>query len=204
VTAPGGRLVDADTLVVVHGHREGHAGGGRRRISSECHARVRAAECAVAKHRAAHVLFCGATEPGLPSEAAQMSRAWAGPPVFHWLDEISLDSAQNAQEAHRWARKLGVTRVIVVSSWWHIRLALYYRPLRDGGIAVRHAPAWRCHGIVRHLAHELRYLPEAILRLRAAKREARLNEAIPTLIPDAPAISTLAADDRSPAQALHR
>jgi uncharacterized SAM-binding protein YcdF (DUF218 family) len=156
--------MDRAALVVVHGHREGNAAGGMPWISDECLARVRAAERAATRYRATRVLFCGAGEKGFPSEAAQMSQAWRGPRVRHFLDERSKTTAQNAEEALRWATQLGVTRLIVVSSWWHVRLSIYYRPFARVGIAVQRTRSWRCRRIVTYLQHELRYLPEALWR----------------------------------------
>ena len=155
------------TLVIVHGHREGNAPGGRREISRECLARVRAAERAARRHEADVVLFCGAGAPGHPSEARQMADEWQGPEIEVRLDERSEDTAQNAVEALAWARALRATRLIVVSSWWHLRLLLYYRGRRFGHLEVRYARTRRLHRIVRHLWHELRYAPAA---LRALER----------------------------------
>jgi hypothetical protein len=149
--------------MVVHGHRDGNATGGRAWISKECLARVRAAEAAAARYQVADVLLCGAGADGFPSEARQMARAWAGPSTRLWLDEESVDTAENAQQALTWARCLGVSKLLVVSSWWHARLVVYYMPFREVGISVRHVRSRRCERILSHLGHELRYLPRALL-----------------------------------------
>ena len=114
------------SLLVVHGHRDGNAVGGRAEISSEAVARVRLAERVAYENRIAPVLFCGAGAPGQPSEARQMAACWRGPVIDVLLDERSTDSAENAAEALRWARELGARELIVVSSWWHLRLPAYY------------------------------------------------------------------------------
>jgi uncharacterized SAM-binding protein YcdF (DUF218 family) len=114
--------------VIVHGHRDGNAIGARRWISQECLARLRAAERATDRHGATDVLLCGAGVPGFPSEARQMALAWHGPQARLWLDEDSTDTAENAQRALQWTGMIDATRLLVVSSWWHVRLAAYYRP----------------------------------------------------------------------------
>jgi uncharacterized SAM-binding protein YcdF (DUF218 family) len=157
------RTSAAGTLLIVHGHRDGNAVGGRPEISEECVARVRAAERAATACGSRHVLFCGAGADGHPSEAAQMARIWHGPPLELQLDERSSDSAENAHEAATWARALGARELVVVSSWWHLRLRLYYRGPALRGVAVRHVVAWRCDRIARHLWHELRYLPRVLI-----------------------------------------
>jgi len=155
----------ADRLgIVVHGHRDGNAVAQRPRISAECLARVRAAERATDRFTPTDVLLCGAGAPGFPSEARQMADAWLEPRARIWLDEDSVDSAQNAQRALQWAEIIGATQLLVVSSWWHLRLPAYYRPFRSRGVAVRHARTRRLDRVVRHVAHELRYLPRALRR----------------------------------------
>ena len=160
----------ARSLLVVHGHREGNAVGGRAEISREAVARVRLAERVASRDRIASVLFCGAGAPGRPSEARQMAACWRGPAIDVLLDERSTDSAENAAEALWWGRELGARELIVVSSWWHLRLPAYY--LGAAGIAVSHARCWRWDRPARRLAHELRYLPR-VRRSRAAARSAR-------------------------------
>jgi uncharacterized SAM-binding protein YcdF (DUF218 family) len=158
-----GRRPKASRLgVVVHGHRDGNAVGGRQWISTECLARLRAAERAAERRGASDVLFCGAGAPGHPSEARQMAAAWRGPRVRLWLDEDSADTAENAQRVLQWTRRIDATQLIVASSWWHVRLTVYYRPFGRLGIAVRQARTRRCDQLVHHLAHELRYLPRAL------------------------------------------
>ena len=155
-------------LVVVHGHRDGHAVGGEAEISAECVARVRRAERLVARRGITQVLFCGAGALGHLSEARQMAGIWRGPPVRMLLDERSTDTAENAAEALSWARTLDATELTVVSSWWHLRLRLYYagRPFR--GLNVRQARSWRWDSASGHLSHELRYLPRACRAYLAA------------------------------------
>jgi len=133
------RTSDVRPLVVVHGHRDGNAPGGRTQISRECLARVRAAERAARRHGSEAVLFCGAGAPGHASEAQQMARAWKGLDVRMLLDERSEDTAQNADEAIVWAREIGTTELILVSSWWHVRMLVYYGGRRFRGVTVRHA-----------------------------------------------------------------
>jgi hypothetical protein len=153
-----GRVIGDRPLLVVHGHREGNAVGGEPGISRECMARVRAAERAARRARCAFVLFCGAGAPGEPSEAHQMAAIWRGPPVWALLDERSTDSAENADEALIWRDAVGASSLLIVSSWWHLRLALYYRAPRFDGIPVGHVRTRRVGGTVAgHLGHELRY-----------------------------------------------
>jgi uncharacterized SAM-binding protein YcdF (DUF218 family) len=151
---------------VVHGHREGNAVGGRVDISEEAIARVRRAERVARERRIERILFCGAGAPGHPSEARQMAALWRGPAIQILLDERSTDTAENAAEALWWARELGVPNLIVVSSWWHLRLPAYYRSAP--GIKVSHARCWRWDQPLRRLRHELRYLPRVARSRKAA------------------------------------
>jgi len=148
--------------LIVHGHRDGNAVGGRPWISAECLARLRAAERVTSPHAVTDVLLSGSGAPGFPSEAEQMANAWRGAPAQLWLDELSTDSAENARQALRWAQALGVKALFVVSSWWHVRLACYYRAGAALGVSVRVVRTRRCRGAAGHLAHELRYLPRAL------------------------------------------
>jgi hypothetical protein len=150
------------TVIVVHGHRRGNGRGRRRLISAECVARLSVAERAALDHRVEDVLLSGGGRAGFPSEAQQMAELWSGPVVRLWLDENSSDSAQNAEAGIRWAAELGAGEVIVVSSWWHLRLRLYYRGARRLGIKLRYRSAKRMNRIAEHVRHELRYLPRAL------------------------------------------
>lgn len=154
-----------DCLLVVHGHRDGNAVGGRGEISREAFARVRRAERVARRVGVRQVLFCGAGAPGHLSEARQMATRWRGPAVEILLDERSTDTAENAAEAVSFAHTLGARDLIVVSSWWHIRARAYYRGI--SGVNVRHASCWRWERPLRHLLHELRYLPR-VRRCREA------------------------------------
>jgi len=174
------------TLIVVHGHRDGNAVGGEHEISAECIARVRTAETAARRLCSDLVLFCGAGAAHHASEARQMATAWRGPRIRAFLDERSTDSAENAQEAMSWAIGLGATDIAVVSSWWHLRLRLYYARVRRQ-LPVRHLSAPGRRQVLTHLAHELRYGPRAVRSLFERPR--------PTLT-SAPRSTCRAADGR--------
>jgi DUF218 domain-containing protein len=148
--------------LVVHGHRPGNAVGGHPWISPECIARVRAAERAARRHGVERVLLSGSGADGFPSEARQMARAWALDDISPTLDEASTDSAENARSALRWAKEIEARELLVVSSWWHLRLLVYYRGRERTPLGVRHVRAWRCDGVVTHILHEIRYFPRAI------------------------------------------
>jgi hypothetical protein len=154
--------------LVVHGHRAGNAKSDNSLISAECLARVSVAEQVAANHGVTDVLFSGSGMPGFPSEARQMADLWSGPSVRLWLDEPSTDSAENSAAGLRWAHELGAAQLIVVSSWWHLRLFIYYRDARALGIRVQHLGCKRMDGFAGHLLHELRYLPRA-LRHRSSR-----------------------------------
>jgi hypothetical protein len=96
-----------------------------------------------------------------------MAGIWQGPRVELLLNERSNDSAENAERAAVWAHALAVQNVIVVSSWWHVRLGLYYRGQAFRGVSVCRVRTRRCRRIARHLGHELRYLPR-VRRTRSA------------------------------------
>jgi len=147
-------------LLVVHGHRIGNADGGQSRISQECVARIRRAERAAHSLHIDFVLFSGAGAPGHASEARQMAELWKGPPLPIYLDERSRDTAENVEQTLLWARQLGASELLVVSSWWHLRLFAYYSGSRIGGLTVRHARSWRWDGVVGHLWRELRGVPD--------------------------------------------
>jgi uncharacterized SAM-binding protein YcdF (DUF218 family) len=146
-------------LLVVHGHRVGNAPGGRASISEECVVRVRRAERAARSESIDFVLFSGAGMAGHPSEALQMAMLWQGPRLRAYLDERSTDTAENVEQTLLWARKLGATDLLVVSSWWHLRLFGLYNRRRCCGVRVRHARAWRFDDVFGHLMRELRGLP---------------------------------------------
>jgi uncharacterized SAM-binding protein YcdF (DUF218 family) len=101
------------------------------------------------------VLFCGAGVPGHPSEARQMAELWDGPAIFPLLDERSRNTAENIDEVAAWSRALHIDELVVVSSWWHLRLWLHYRARRFRGMRTRYVPTWRCHRVLRHLVNEL-------------------------------------------------
>jgi uncharacterized SAM-binding protein YcdF (DUF218 family) len=164
--SPPARCASERSALVVHGHRDGNAPAGRPSISEECVARLRAAERAARRHKVADVLLCGAGAPGFPSEARQMAMRWRGPHATLWLDEDSTDTAENAMRALQWSATIGARHLLVVSSWWHVRLWIYYRPFRSLGLVVHQVRARRCDDVFGHLAHELRYLPEAIGKRR--------------------------------------
>lgn len=155
-------MIGGGLALVVHGHRDGNAVGGQLWISAECRERVRAAEEAACRHGVGHVLFSGSGAPGYPSEARQMAESWGPSPVHVSLDEASSDSAENVQAAYRWAEMIGASELLVVSSWWHLRLFLYYRRRERDAPTVRHVRTRRCNRVVAHLMHELRYLPRAL------------------------------------------
>lgn len=163
--------------LVVHGHREGNAVGGRERISAECRARVQTAETAAVRHQIKDVLFSGLGRQGCASEARQMLEVWKVPGRRIFLDEVSADSAENAIAAITWARRIGASELLVVSSWWHLRLPAYYRSAGAGRPIVRYEPTRRCDRLPAHLLHELRYLPRALRVL--------LGSEIPTIAPPA-------------------
>jgi hypothetical protein len=93
-----------------------------------------------------------------------MAEDWRMAGVELCLDELSADSAENVGAACRWAAEVGASRLLVVSSWWHFRLLLYYRRDLRGAVSVRHVRAWRNDRVIAHLLHELRYLPRALRR----------------------------------------
>jgi uncharacterized SAM-binding protein YcdF (DUF218 family) len=119
-----------------------------------------------------------------------MAARWRGPAVDVLLDERSTDTAENAAEALSFAHSLDVRDLIVVSSWWHIRARAYYR--RSSGVNVRHTSCWRWDRPLRHLLHELRYLP----RVRRSREAARWSSAQPTR-----AASSAASNSRTDARA---
>lgn len=90
-----------------------------------------------------------------------MADLWSGPAVRLWLDEMSTDSTEN-EASLRWAQELGASELIVVSSWWHLRLPLSCRGARGLGIKVRWKSSKRMSGLSGHLRRELRYLPRAL------------------------------------------
>jgi uncharacterized SAM-binding protein YcdF (DUF218 family) len=96
-----------------------------------------------------------------------MADIWQGPPIRACLDELSVDTVGNVDETLRWARKLGATELLVVSSWWHVRLLALYSRRPSPRLLVRHERLWRWHGVPGHLVRELRGLPQ-LVRWRSA------------------------------------
>ena len=77
-----------------------------------------------------------------------MAAIWQGPAIQAFLDELSVDTAQNAREARAWFDVLAAGELIVVSSWWHLRLRGYYGGRAFAHIRVRHARTRRCDHVV--------------------------------------------------------
>lgn len=167
----------AKSVLVVHGHRDGNAVGDQPWISAECRARVRVAEAAANRYGISDVLFSGSGKSGYPSEARQMAEDWSCGIVRIALDEQSADSAENAAAAISWARAIGATELVVVSSWWHFRLSVYYWSLQLHAPQIHYARTRRLDRVTSHLLHELRYLPRAMgsmsWRLESAARTRR-------------------------------
>ena len=158
-------MTGAKSALVVHGHRDGNAVGDQPWISAECRARLRVAEATARRRRIEHVLLSGSGKRGYPSEARQMAEAWRCRHVTVSLDEQSSDSAENASAAISWAREICATELVVVSSWWHIRLFVYYLPHHRHALTIRYAWTRRWDSVISHLLHELQYLPRAVLLL---------------------------------------
>jgi hypothetical protein len=145
-------------VMIIHGHRDGNAIGGRADISDECVGRVRCAEKMARRHRVSHVIFCGVGAPGALSEAEQMAQIWQGPQVEKIIEDQSIDTAWNASCALPLVQKIGADEVMVVSSCWHIRLPLYYRPYRHFEIKCRFRGCVRRGNYLAFLIHEVKYM----------------------------------------------
>ncbi|VVE35981.1 YdcF family protein [Pandoraea nosoerga] len=79
----------------------------------------------LARHAALPVLVSGGSPSGKPVEARSMARVAAeefGTPV-RWTEGQSLNTAQNAIFSARMLANVGVTRIYLVTSAWHMRRA---------------------------------------------------------------------------------
>jgi len=72
-------------------------------------------------------------------EAELMRAAWTGPEERVLCDGDARVTAESAAHVARLARELGVSEVLIVTSWWHCRRArvFFRRALRGSGITVR-------------------------------------------------------------------
>jgi glucosamine-6-phosphate deaminase len=158
---------DADRAAIVLGHRE--PGISREhRISHESLDRLRRALLLARQVPLRAVILTGYSATGGLSEAEQMAAAVSFGHVPVLLDVAGRDTAENAACSLPYVLALGVRRVTVVSSAWHLRAPFFFAPYRRRGLEVDHRWAWSRGSWPRMLGHEIALAPRApALRRRA-------------------------------------
>jgi hypothetical protein len=99
------------------------------------------------------------------------------------LEVAGRDTAENASRTLPILLALGeVHRVTVVSSAWHIRVPWFFAPYRRFGLRVGYGPSFAHGSWGRMLAEELRQIPRAPARRRAAMAAVRVPEYSPPTV----------------------
>jgi glucosamine-6-phosphate deaminase len=158
----------SDRVLVVLGHREPGV-SPEHRISHESRARLRHARRLVERRPVRAVVLTGYTSTGGLSEAEQMKGAWDDDLAPALLEVAGRDTAENASRTLPLLLALGEARnVVVVSSSWHLRVPWFFAPYRRYGFDVSYRASLAHGNWPRMLAEELRGLPSAAARRRAA------------------------------------
>jgi glucosamine-6-phosphate deaminase len=130
----------SDRAVIVLGHRE--RGSPEDRISGESRSRIDRAVAECDRHPPRAVILTGytRTESGL-SEAEQMKAEWPLPHVPALLEDAGRNTAENATRSLPLIRAIGdIRRVIVVTSFWHVRTPYFFAPYRTFGLRLGFVP----------------------------------------------------------------
>ncbi len=166
---PSSEPEQARRLLVVLGYSDGRS----RELHPICAARLDHAAGLAAEGDA--VLFSGwSRHPSRLPEAELMRRAWSGSGEALISDPDSRITAENAANAARHARELGVQEVLVVTSSWHRARArvLFRSLLPDLQVTVVGA---QTPGSPRHYAREAAVFPLVPIQLRLVRRAKRIN-----------------------------
>jgi uncharacterized SAM-binding protein YcdF (DUF218 family) len=160
-------MSSAHRLIVVLGYSDGRS----RELHPICAARLEHA--AGLAEEGDVVLFSGwSRHPSRLPEAELMRRAWPGPGESLISDPDARITAENAANAARHARELGVREVVVVTSSWHrARARVLFRSLLPG-LQVKIVGA-RTPGSPRHYAREAAVFPLVPIQLRMVRRSRR-------------------------------
>src|SRR3954470_9730482 len=113
-------MADGGRVIAVLGYSE----RGTRGLHPICAARLAHAET-LAGDTEAVVLSGWARHPDDEAEAELMRAAWAGPDVPLVIDPTARHTSGNATGIAAVARRLDAGEVVVVTSWWHRRRALW-------------------------------------------------------------------------------
>ena len=158
----------AGHVTVVLGHREPGV-SAEHRISEESLQRLQRAERLVHRVPTRAVVLTGYTSTDGLSEAEQMALAWRDPDVPALLEVAGTDTAANATRSLPLIEALGgISRVTVVTSFWHLRAPYFFALYRRRGLQVRARGEWRGLGWPQLLAGELAKLPAAPRERRRA------------------------------------
>jgi len=130
----------SDTAIVVLGHREPGV-SAEHRISAESLDRLAVAARLARRHRPRAVILTGYTATGGRSEAEQMQSVWPLPGIQTICENEARDTAENAARCLPIVEGLGVRRVVLVSSVWHLRAPYFFSPYRRRGLRVRWRPS---------------------------------------------------------------
>jgi uncharacterized SAM-binding protein YcdF (DUF218 family) len=164
----------SDRVLVVLGHREPGV-SAEHRISAESRARLRHALRIARRHPVRAAILTGYTSTGGLSEAEQMKATWDESVAPALLEVAGRDTAENASRSLPLILAIGETRhVTVVSSAWHVRVPWYFAPYRRYGLDVGYRVSFAHGNWPRMLREELRQVPRAPARRRAAMGAVRL------------------------------
>jgi glucosamine-6-phosphate deaminase len=158
----------SDRVLVVLGHREPGL-SAEHRISAESRARLRHALRLARRRPVRAVVLTGYTSTGGLSEAEQMKKTWDEHVAPALLEVAGRDTAENASQTLPLVLALGeAPHVVVVSSSWHLRVPWFFAPYRRFGLSVSYRVSFAHGNWSRMLAEELREIPRAAERRRAA------------------------------------
>jgi glucosamine-6-phosphate deaminase len=158
----------SDRVLVVLGHRE-RGISAEHRISAESRARLRHALRLARRRPVRAVVLTGYTSTGGLSEAEQMKSAWDESVAPALLEVAGRDTAENASRSLPILLALGeAPHVIVVSSFWHLRVPWFFAPYRRFGLRVSYRVSFAHGSWPRMLREELGGARAAVARRRAA------------------------------------
>jgi glucosamine-6-phosphate deaminase len=158
----------SDRVLVVLGHRDPGI-SPEHRVSAQSRARLRRARRLAEGTPVRAAVLTGYTSTGGLSEAEQMKAAWDEHAAPALLEVAGRNTAENASRSLPIVLALGEVRhVVVVSSWWHVRVAWFFAPYRRFGLQVSQRRSFARRGWPRLLLRELREAPRARAERRAA------------------------------------
>jgi glucosamine-6-phosphate deaminase len=151
--APGSA---SDRALVVLGHRDPDS--REHRASHQSFARLAVAARIARTTPVKAAVITGFTSTGGLSEAEQMAEEWSVEGVPAVLEVAGRDTIENATRSLPLVLALGVRRVTVVTSAWHIRARRAFAPYRRHGLRVDFRYDWSEGPWLRMLWKEFRLI----------------------------------------------